>query len=137
MFAIIETNGATQIVIHVPHEGADRTLPALARMLEQNATFIRAGYQEMAIVKPAMSIVLGSTHKLQHSDEELAIAESSVVLGDDFVNATPAAFVSNAAARKKADAEQQRLRTELSFTKDELTRLRAQLAELTAPEQQL
>jgi hypothetical protein len=134
MFAIIETNGATQIAIYVPHDGADRTLPALARMLEQNATFIRAGYQEMAIVKPAMSIVLGSTHKLQHSDDELAIAESGIVLGDDFVNASPEVFVSNAAARKKADAEQQRLRTELSFTKDELTRLRAQLAELTASE---
>jgi len=134
MFAIIETNGATQIAIYVPHDGADKTLPALARMLEQNATFIRAGYSDMAIVKPAMSITLGNAHKIQHSDEELVIAESGVVLGEDFVNATPEAFVSNAAARKKADAEQQRLRTELSFTKDELNRLRAQLAELTASE---
>lgn len=135
MFAVIETNGASQIVIYVPHEGADRTLPALARMLEQNATFIRAGYQEMAIVKPTMSITLGNSYKLQHSEEELAIAESGVVLGDDFANASPEAFVSNALARKKAGEESQRLRTELSFTKDELSRLRTQLAELTAGEQ--
>ena len=134
MFAIIETNGASQIVIHVPHDGADRTLPALARMLEQNATFVQTSYSSMTIVKPAMSITLGSSFTIKNCDEELAIAESGVVLGDDFVNATPDVFISNAVARKKADAEQQRLRTELSFTKDELNRLRAQIAELTAPE---
>lgn len=134
MFAIIETNGATQIVIHVPHEGADKTLPALARMLEQNATFIRAGYQEMSIVKPSMNIALGSVHKLQNNDEELAIKESGAVLGDEFVNATAEAFVSNAAARKKAADEAQRLRTELTYTKDELARLRAQLEEISKAE---
>ena len=131
MFAIIETNGATQIAIHVPHDGADKTLPALARMLEQNAVFIRASYSDMAIVKPTMNITLGNTHKIQHSDEELVIAEAGVVLDEDFVNASPEAFVSNAAARKKAEAEHQRLRTELSFTKDELARLRAQLEGLS------
>lgn len=45
MFAVIETNGATHIAIHVPHQGAEKSLPALARMLEENATFIRTGYR--------------------------------------------------------------------------------------------
>jgi len=134
MFAVIETNGASQIVIHVPHEGAEKTLPALARMLEKNATFVRTDYSSMAVVKPAMSITLGSSFTIKNSDEELAIAESGVVLGEDFVNASPEVFVSNAQARKKAADEAQRLRTELSFTKDELARLRTQLEELTRPE---
>jgi hypothetical protein len=134
MFAVIETNGASQIVIHVPHEGAEKTLPALARMLEMNATFVRTDYSSMAVVKPAMSITLGSSFTIKNSDEELAIAESGVILGDDFVNATPEVFVSNAQARKKATDEAQRLRTELSFTKDELARLRAQLEDLTRSE---
>lgn len=135
MFAVIDTNGANQIVIHIPHEGADKTLPALARMLEQNATFVRTGYSDMAVVKSSMSITLGNTFTIKNSDEELAIAESGAVIGDDFVNATSEVFVSNAQARKKAADEAQRLRTELTYTKDELARLREQLAALTATEE--
>ena len=37
MFAVIETNGATHIAINIPMEGADRSLPALAAMLENEA----------------------------------------------------------------------------------------------------
>ena len=130
MFAVIDTNGANQIVIHVPHEGADKTLPALARMLEQNATFVRTGYSDMAVVKPSMSITLGSVFTIKNSDEEVAVAECGSVISDDFVNATPEVFVSNAQARKKASDEAQRLRTELTYTKDELARVREQLAAL-------
>ena len=35
MFAEIKTNGAHTIVIAIPREGADKTLPALARTLEK------------------------------------------------------------------------------------------------------
>ncbi|MFM1799063.1 MAG: hypothetical protein RLZZ117_1341, partial [Cyanobacteriota bacterium] len=34
MFALIETNGATHIAIHIPHDGADKSIPALVGMLE-------------------------------------------------------------------------------------------------------
>lgn len=134
MFAAIKTNGATHIVIHIPHEGSDRSLPALARMLEENAVFVRVGYQDMGVVKPEMGITLGSTYTIEHSEETLAVKESNAVLDDEFVNATPEAFVSNAAARKRATEEQSRLRTELQFTKDELARLRSQLEALTNAE---
>jgi len=44
MFAQIQTNGATHIIIHIPHEGSEKSLPQLAAMLEQNAVFIQDGY---------------------------------------------------------------------------------------------
>ena len=134
MFATIETKSATHIIIHIPHDGAEKSLPALARLLEQNAVFTRVGYHEMAIVKPEMSIVLGDQYVVEGHDEALAIKNSDCVIGEDFVNATPDVLVSNMKARKRAEEEQQRLRTELSYTKDELARLKTRLEELTNDE---
>lgn len=96
MFALIETNGATHIAIHVPHQGAEKTLPALAAMLEQNATFICKGWRELSTRKPTMSIVLGDRIKVEDSEEgELIVAESGAVIGDDFEHATPELFLAN------------------------------------------
>lgn len=134
MFAVIDTNGASHIVIHVPHEGAEKSLPALARMLEENTTFIRSGYREFSLAKPKMSIELGDTYCIEGQDETLAIATVDSVLDEDFVNATPEVLVSNKKAREKASAEEQRLRNELAFAKDELERLKAKLEALTSDE---
>jgi|SRR5882672_2320957 len=134
MFAVIETNGASHIVINIPHEGAEKSLPALARMLEENSTFIRAGYREFSLVTPKMGIELSATYRIDGSDEVLAIATVDSVLGEEFENATPEVLVSNLKLRQKHEAEESRLRTELSYTKDELTRLRAQIEELTKQE---
>lgn len=137
MFATIKTNGATAIAIHIPHEGAEKSLPMLAAMLEQNAVFIREGYQELTIVKPAMGITLGDEFLVESYGVEglvLTIPASEAVLSEGFVPATPQVFASCAKAVKTKEDEISRLRTELSFVKDQLTRAQQQIEALTAPE---
>lgn len=135
MFVSINTNGANHIVIHIPHDGADKSLPAIARMLEQNAVFIQNGWNSTALVKPEMSIVLGDKFEVEKGgDEPIVVKESTAVLPDDFVAATPDVFVSNAKAAKKAADEAQRLRTEVSHLKDQIESLKAQLQELSTTE---
>lgn len=135
MFAIVETNGATHIAIHIPHEGAEKTLPALASLLERNAVFIKRGYQDMETVKPAMSILLGNTYRLEQYgvEVELQIPESNAAPSPDFVIATPAAFTSNAKALAKKAEELTALRKELDYVKSENERMKRQLAEIADP----
>lgn len=128
MFATIETNGATHIAIHIPKEGSDKTLPAIAAMLEHNAVFIRKNWHELAIVKPVMGITLGDTFKAEQDGMELVLAVAGEVLGDEFVPATPEVFISMKAAIKKRDDENTRLRNELTATKDQLAALRERIA---------
>lgn len=135
MFVSIDTKGANHIVIHIPHEGADKSLPAIARMLEQNAVFIKKGWSSAELVKPEMSIVLGDKFEVEKDgDEPIVVKESTAVLPDDFVAATPDVFVSNAKAAKKATEDSQRLRTEVSHLKDQIESLKAQLQELSTTE---
>jgi hypothetical protein len=131
MFVAIETNGASHIVIHVPHEGSEKSLPALARMLEQNATFVRSNYSSTDIVKPSMSITLSDSFTKEGHEDVIVIKESSAVLDDTFVNATPEVMTSNAKALKREKDENQRIRTELSFTKSQLEASQAQVQALT------
>lgn len=131
MFVSIDTKGANHIVIHIPHEGADKSLPAIARMLEQNAVFIRKEWNSAGLVKPEMSIVLGDKFEVdKDGDEPIVVKESTAVLPDDFVAATPDVFASNAKAAKKAADEAQRLRTEVSHLNHQIESLKAQLQEL-------
>jgi hypothetical protein len=96
MFAKIKTNNATDIVIHIPTEGAEKTLPALARMLEQNAVFVRRTWREVEIVRPEMEIVLGNVLRTGHEGEpEIAVVENGSVIDDSFVLATPETLVSS------------------------------------------
>ena len=127
MFVSIETNGASHIVIHVPHEGSEKSLPAIARMLEQNTTFIRSDYSSIALVKPSMNISLSGVFTHERQEEVFAIKESSAVIGDDFVNATPDVLVSNSKGMKREKDENSRLRTELSFVKQQLAAAKEQL----------
>lgn len=135
MFATIETKGATQIVIHIPHEGADKSLPALARLLEQNAVFVKAGWHEFTTVKPEMNITLGNAHRIDGAEGELLIEASGAVIGEDFEIAAPGVFVSNAAALKKEREEISRLRSELDHTRNQLARANEQIKALTEVEE--
>ena len=132
MFVSIDTKGANHIVIHIPHEGAEKSLPAIARMLEQNAVFIQKGWDTASLCKPEMSIVLGDKFELDRDGEEpIIVKESSAVLPPDFVQATPEVFTSNAKARQQAADESQRLRAEVTHLTNQIAALKSQLAELS------
>lgn len=133
MFAIIKTNGANHIAIHIPHQGAEKTLPALAAMLEQNAVFIRKDWRNAELVKPEMTISLGNTFSLEGDSEtpDIVVAESSAVIGDDFVNFTPDVKASYTKVIAGKDKEIERLRTELSMATMERDRLQDRINELS------
>lgn len=131
MFALIETNGATHIAIHIPADGADKSLPALARMLEKNSIFIAKGWHELRPVQPRMSITLGDKIEIEGDVETIIVCESDCVLDDSFVAASPEVFTSNAAFIKKRDEEISRLRTELNHVKNELNAAREMISTMS------
>jgi len=134
MFAIIKTNGANEIAIHIPHHGAEKTLPALAAMLEQNATFINRGYYEASVVNPEMQIVLGNTYIVDSEKPTIEIAVSGSVIGEDFVTDTPEVRVSFKKVIESKDKEIERLRTELSMAKMERDRLQDSINAMSSDE---
>lgn len=134
MFATIETKGASHIAIYIPHEGSDKSLPALAALLENNAVFISKGWNELKVVKPEMAITLGDKFEASDGDQDLVITASGDVIGDDFSIATPAQFISNKKGLEKAKADNSRLSDENRHLKNELESLKARIAELTATE---
>ena len=132
MFAIIETKGATHIAIYVPHEGAEKSLPALAAMLENNAVFISQGYNEMKVVNPEMSIKLGDVYSLTRYNEEeiiVRISESRDVLSYDFKEAKPSDVFINALGSKKRDDEIAKLKVELAYVRAERDELKSRLVD--------
>lgn len=132
MFALIETNGASHIAIHIPHQGADKSLPALAAMLETNATFIAKGWRELSVRKPRMTISLGDRISVEDSETgELVVAESGAVIGQEFEIASPALFASNAKVLQKLRDEVEALRKERDYLKSDKTRLEDQIKALT------
>ena len=134
MFAIIKTNGANEIAIHIPRHGAEKTLPALAAMLEQNATFINRGYYEASVVNPEMQIVLGNTYIVDSEKPTIEIAVSGSVIGEDFVTDTPEVRVSFKKVIESKDKEIERLRTELSMAKMERDRLQDSINAMSSDE---
>jgi hypothetical protein len=124
MFALIETNQATHIAIHIPKEGAEKSIPALVGMLENNATFIKKSYGTLETCKPDMKIHLGEKISVEgyQSESELVVVvpESDEILDGSFVLASPAVFVSNQKGIEKKDAEIKRLRAELEHVKQQL-----------------
>ena len=134
MFAIIKTNGANEIAIHIPHHGAEKTLPALAAMLEQNATFINRSYYDASVVKPEMQIVLGNTYIVDSEKPTIEIAVSGSVIGEDFVADTPEVRVSFKKVIESKDKDIERLRTELSMAKMERDRLQDSINAMSSDE---
>lgn len=135
MFALIETKGATHIAISIPNDGAAVSLPALARMLEENAVFINKSWREFSVVTPSMSIQLGDTYRMEDSESaELVIEQSTSVLDDSFVNFTPEVKASNKVAMEKKEAEITKLRRDLEVMKDMRNELQARLDSLNEVE---
>lgn len=130
MFALIETNGATHIAINIPLEGAEKTLPALAAMLENNAVFIRKDYNTCETVTPKMGITLGDTLKLEGYEIELKIQKSGAIIDESFVIESPEVRVSNAKGLKTKNELIAKQATEIAFLKSELASLQARFAEL-------
>ena len=123
MFVLIDTKGANHIAINVPHEGADKTLPALAAMFEQNAVFINRSYGSIETVTPAISIQLGNRVEFEAYGQELAVVyvpNNDNVLDESFAPATPQVYVSYKNVLERKDKEIERLRTELAHTKQQL-----------------
>lgn len=130
MFALIKTNGATEIAIYIPAEGADKSIPSLVGMFEKNAVFLNRGWRTLEISKPKITIELGSKITEEASDAgEVAIVvpESNCVLGDSFEIASPEVFASNKKVVDKKDEEINRLRKELDFVKQQLRDLKDQM----------
>jgi hypothetical protein len=129
MFALIETKGATHIAINIPHDGADKTIPALVGMLENNAVFVSKGYRALETRVPEMSIQLGDRIVMDNSEEELAIQipGSTSVLDDSFAKETPEVLISNRKAIERKDKEIERLATELAHVKQQLGDLRERI----------
>lgn len=134
MFAIIDTKGANRIAIHIPHQGAEKTLPALAAMLEQNATFINKGWREASVVKPEMSISLGNSFSLEGDSEtpDILIAESGAVISEDFELHTPEVRISYAKVVDCKNKEIDRLKVELASAKMARDQLQDRVNELSA-----
>ena len=133
MFAKIKTNGASEIIINIPLDGAEKSLPALAAMLEQNAIFIQRGYRDIKQVHPDTTFHLGDSIKAEEGSEAeviITIPQSTKVLDDSFMIASPEAFISCAKAIAKRDEEIQKVKTENTFYKSENERLKEQLKAL-------
>jgi len=131
MFALISTNGATHIAISIPLEGAEKTIPALVGMLENNATFINQSYSTIRTVKPQMSIELKDSISMVNSDEELLIIKkNNHIISEPFFEIdSPAVLISNKKGIEKRDSEIKRLNTELAHVKQQLDDLRNAIEE--------
>lgn len=134
MFVVIDTKGANRILINIPSEGAEKSLPAIARMLENNAVFVQQNYYSAEILRPDMFIVLGNQYKMtDNGPEELIIAgDPNVIVEDGFVVARPEVFVSNKTTLAKKDDEINRLRAELMLSRESVKTLTDQLSELNS-----
>jgi hypothetical protein len=113
----IETNGANNIVIYIPHEGSEKTLPAMLGMFEKNAVFLQSTYYEHTVVTPKISINLGDSVVI-NSSQAFQITTSENVLNDGFVPYTPTVGISNKEEIEKKNEEIKKLRTEVAFLKD-------------------
>ncbi len=125
MFALIETNSASHIAISIPLEGADKSMPALARMLETNAVFINSNWSEVKTVTPKMSIQLGNVATFSSREDEIAVVVpgSENILDDSFVVETPEVRLSNKKAIKEKEDQIDRLQLELAQTRRQLADL--------------
>lgn len=136
MFALIETNNATHIAIHIPTDKASESLPAIARMLEANAVFIKKQWRSMEVVKASMTIVLGNTYDVEDNEgEALKITDGSYVIGDEFVAEHPEIFRTNQKYREKKEAELETKRREIDSLKLQVEKLQAALNAATSQDQ--
>ena len=129
MLLIVDTKGANHIAINVPLDGADKSLPAIAAMFEQNAVFINKQWREASVVKPEISITLGNEFIIENSDENIAVTVNGAVLTDEFVIRTPDVLISNKKAIEQRDSRIKALELELAVAKSQLEAANAKIKE--------
>lgn len=123
MFVLINTKDATHIAISIPSEGSEKSLPAIAAMLENNAVFINDGWNCASVVEPSMSIILGDVYKYVNNEQSIMIKKSSDIIDDDFVIYSPEVLVSNKKAMKEKNEVISQKTTEITFLKNKISEL--------------
>ena len=115
MFALIKTNGADQIAIHIPgDDNCSTSLKKLALMLENNAKFFKNGWGEFEQIQPEMTIsfIKVEIESRKEDGEAFVLPAGSDVLGESFEIATSEVQVSYAKAKKAFENSIKRLRHE-------------------------
>jgi len=130
MYAVIDTKGADKICIHIPHKGSEKSLPALAAMLENNAVFLKTGYYDATVVKAEMSIILGDTFDAGTEKPAIVIASNGVVLSDDFEIEAPEVRTSYKKIIEEKEKKIETLSTELKYIKAQLQQAQELLASM-------
>lgn len=130
MLLIVDTKGASHIAINVPLDGADKSLPAIAAMFEQNAVFINKQWRDASVVKPEISITLGNEFIIENSDENIAVTVNGAVLTDEFVIRTPDVLISNKKAIEQRDSRIKTLELDIAVAKSQLETANAKIKEL-------
>ena len=131
MLMIIKTNNASHIAINIPTDVADKALPAIANMFENNTTFLSAGYSSLEEVKPCINILLGNEFIYERSyDYTLIIKANEDVLTEDFLAVAPKAYFSVKQILDAKDRENRSLRNKINVLEEELEELKTKLAAL-------
>jgi hypothetical protein len=135
MFAQIKTNGAHTIVIAIPHEGADKTLPALAAMFENNAVFLASpNWRQNEIIKAEMTIHLGEGFKFESKDDVILVRhqDRNAILSEEWQTATPDVFTSNHKAIEKLEQRLKEQADQMQLLKLQLNQANAKLQAMQA-----
>jgi hypothetical protein len=117
MFALIKTNGATHIAIHIPSDDScSDSLKQLALMLENNAIFYEDSWTRPGVVEPEMAVLLADKVKVEgrsENPEYIVVPPNSAVLDKSFEICTPEVLVSFARQKEKFEESIKRLRNEI------------------------
>jgi hypothetical protein len=130
MLLIITTNNASHIAINIPTDVADKALPAIASMFENNATFIQNNYSGIEVVTPTIDIHLGNVFKKENYDSDYVIKTNESVLTEGFVALNPETYISNKRVLETKEKENSRLRAKVSVLEEELEKLKNKLDDL-------
>jgi len=117
MFALIKTNGATHIAIHIPSgDSCSDSLQQLALMLENNAIFYDDSWSRPGVVEPEMTVLLADKVKLEGRSENpefIVVPPSDAVLYKSFEICAPEVLASFARQKEKFEETIRRLRNEI------------------------
>lgn len=130
MYAVINTNSANHILIHVPHEGAEKSLPQLVAMLENNAVFVKSDYYTMETVTPSIQINLGQQFTQEGREGDILVAPSGCVIDDDFVIEKSEAHISMKRKIEEVEKQNRTLRAQLDVSRNEIESMKMLIADL-------
>lgn len=129
MLMIVKTNGATHIAINIPTEASARMLPSLISLLENNATFITQGWNEITKAEADISVELRNKFTSSNNCIDLVIAsEGAVDISEDFTAVSPEALVSIKQRLDEKQKEVDRMKRERDDYRIRLELLEEQVA---------